>query len=191
MDVPLQLAFHNIEKSDWAEEEIRRRVDKLSDFYGHVIGCRVTVDRRTGKPVGAVPPVVHIEISLPGVAPLVVAYEPERLQREYQSPTLGNAISHAFDIAERRLAKLKDARSGRPEGGELDLHNQFLGHVAELHPDRDHGFLMTKEGGLLYFHRNSMLSGSFDDLQRGAPVHYVEEVGDTGPIARKVRVVDE
>ena len=47
---------------------------------------------------------------------------------------------------------------------------------------------MTKEGGLLYFHRNGLLSGDFDSLKRGDEVHYVEEMGDTGPIAAKVRV---
>jgi hypothetical protein len=47
---------------------------------------------------------------------------------------------------------------------------------------------MTNEGSLLYFHRNSMLAGSFDDLERGDELFYVEEMGDTGPIACKVRV---
>lgn len=47
---------------------------------------------------------------------------------------------------------------------------------------------MTKEGGLLYFHRNSLLSGDFDALRRGDNVSYVENVGDTGPLATKVRV---
>jgi len=47
---------------------------------------------------------------------------------------------------------------------------------------------MTNEGGLLYFHRNSLLSGEFDHLHRGDEVSYVEDVGDTGPIATKVRV---
>ena len=32
--------------------------------------------------------------------------------------------------------------------------------VPEITPVEDFGFLMTKEGGLLYFHRNAMLSGS-------------------------------
>ena len=54
-------------------------------------------------------------------------------------------------------------------------------------PEKDHGFLMTKEGGLLYFHRNSVLSGNFDKLKRGDEVTYVEDMGDTGPIATKVR----
>jgi cold shock CspA family protein len=47
---------------------------------------------------------------------------------------------------------------------------------------------MTKEGGLLYFHRNAILAGDFDKLRRGDEVYYIEDVGDTGPIATKVRV---
>ena len=46
----------------------------------------------------------------------------------------------------------------------------------------------TKEGGQLYFHRNSLLAGTFDDLRRGDEVYYVEEMADTGPVASKVRV---
>jgi cold shock CspA family protein len=61
--------------------------------------------------------------------------------------------------------------------------------VAETTPERDFGFLMTKEGSTLYFHRNSLLNGDFNKLKRGDPVTYVEETGDTGPIATKVRVM--
>jgi len=32
------------------------------------------------------------------------------------------------------------------------------------------------------------LSGDFDNLERGDDVYYNEDVGDTGPIATKVRV---
>ena len=60
--------------------------------------------------------------------------------------------------------------------------------MAELVPDKDHEFLMTKEGRLLYFHRNAILSGDFDKLRRGDEVYYIEDVGDTGPVATKVRV---
>jgi hypothetical protein len=63
--------------------------------------------------------------------------------------------------------------------------------VVELTPDADHGFLLTREGGLLYFHRNSVLTGDFDRLDRGDEVYYVEDIGDTGPIASKVRVKAE
>ncbi|WP_265519953.1 HPF/RaiA family ribosome-associated protein [Nitratireductor luteus] len=189
MEIPLQIAFHKAEKSDWAEQEIRARVAKLEDLYDRIIGCRVTVDQRARGAEGTVPPVVRIEISLPGTSPLVVAYEPDRLQLRYQTPELGNAINDAFAIAEHRLAQFKEAREGRNKAGHHDSQNQFLGQVAQVYPGEDHGFLLTKEGGSLYFHRNAMLQGDFDKLRPGDEVHYVEEIGDTGPLATKVRVV--
>ncbi|WP_011582087.1 MULTISPECIES: HPF/RaiA family ribosome-associated protein [Chelativorans] len=189
MQVPLQIAFHKAEKSDWAEQEIRARVDKLQTYHDRIIGCRVTVDQRARNVEGTLPPVVRIEISLPGTAPVIVAYEPDRLQQKYQSPDLGNAINDAFNLAERRLAQIKEARDGRNKDGHHDSQRQFLGQVAQLYPNEDHGFLLTNEGSSLYFHRNSLLQGDFDQLKVGDEVRYVEEVGDTGPLATKVRVI--
>ena len=64
----------------------------------------------------------------------------------------------------------------------------MLGQIVEITPAEDFGFLLTASGGLLYFHRNSVLTGDFDRLEVGDQIHYVEEMGDTGPIATKVRV---
>jgi hypothetical protein len=36
-----------------------------------------------------------------------------------------------------------------------------------------------------------VLTGDFDRLDRGDEVYYVEDIGDTGPIASKVRVKAE
>ena len=55
-------------------------------------------------------------------------------------------------------------------------------------PDEDFGFVMTREGGLLYFHRDAMTNGDFDRLRRGDDVSYVEADSDTGPVATKIRV---
>ncbi len=70
-----------------------------------------------------------------------------------------------------------------------EASNEFRGQIAELVPEKDFGYVMTKEGGLLYFHRNSLLTGDFDRLRRGDTVSYVEQAGDTGPTASKVRAV--
>jgi cold shock CspA family protein len=96
-----------------------------------------------------------------------------------------------FRIAQRGLRDLKEQREGRTKEPRHDSENQSLGQVVELTPDADHGFLLTKEGGLLYFHRNAVLIGDFDRLDRGDEVYYVEDLGDTGPIATKVRVKAE
>ena len=188
MQVPLELAFHNTESSDWAESEIRTRVADLEKIYGRIVSCRVRVDQRATNANGTIPPVVHIEIGIPGRKDLVVSHEPDHLMRKYQRPDLHQAINEAFRIAERRLLDLKEQRDGRTKEAHHDASNQALGQVAEIDPAGDFGFLLTREGGMLYFHRNAVLSGDFNDLKRGDEVYYVEDMGDTGPVASKVRV---
>lgn len=187
MDVPLQIAFHKVEKPDWAEDEIRARVEKLDKMADQLVGCRVAVEQRADNVDHTIPPVVRIELDMAGTAPIIVAYEPERLQQRYQNPDLRTAINDAFGLAEQRLEGWKERRRWETKDRHHDIQNQLLGQVAELPPGQDHGFLMTAEGGLLYFHRNSLLSGDFDELRVGDEVHYVETVGDTGPLAVKVR----
>jgi ribosome-associated translation inhibitor RaiA/cold shock CspA family protein len=186
--VPLEVAFHNIDSSDWAEQEIRERVADLEKIYARLTSCRVRVDQRAQNNNGTIPPVVHIELGIPGRPDVVVSHEPDHLMRKYQRPDLHKAINEAFRIAERRLVDLKEKRDGRTKEPHHDGPNQALGQIAEMDPAGEFGFLLTKEGALLYFHRNAMLSGNFDDLRRGHEVYYVDAMGDTGPIASKVRV---
>jgi cold shock CspA family protein len=188
MQVPIEIAFHNMETVVWAEDEIRARVGKLEKIYPRLTTCRVRVDQRARNAKGTVPPVVRIEMSVPGSKDIVVSHEPDHLQLKYQTPTLRNAINEAFRIAEDRLAAFKDQRQNRAKHPHHDQEAQFLGQVADIDPNGEFGFLLTKEGGLLYFHRNAVLSGDFNKLRSGAEVFYVEEMGDTGPIAAKVRV---
>ena len=188
MQVPLEISFHNIDSSTWAENEIRVRVAELERLYGRLVSCRVRIDQRAKDVTGTIPPVVRIELGIPGREDLVVSHEPDHLLRKYKHPDLHKAINEAFRVAERRLLDLKEQREGRTKVPHHDSENQSLGQVAEIDGGGDFGFLMTKEGGLLYFHRNAILSGNFDQLRRGDEVYYVEDVGDTGPIAAKVRV---
>ncbi len=188
LQVPLEISFHNVDHSDSAEQEIRQRVADLETLYERLISCRVRVDQRATNSNDTIPPVVRIEMGIPGGKDLVVSHEPDHLQQRYQRPDLHRAINEAFRIAERRLLDLKEQRARRTKESHHDAENQFLGQVAELHPDLDFGYLLTKEGGLLYFHRNSLLNGDFDLLKPGIEVYYVEEMGDTGPTAIKVRV---
>lgn len=192
MQKPVEIAFRNIESSDAAEAAIHDHVARLEHMFGRMTSCRVRVDQRNQNVNETMPPVVHIDISVPGHNDIVVAHEADHLQRKYQAPDLRNAINEAFRIAERRLGKYKDKLTdhGIAERGH-EAANEFRGQIAEITPERDFGFLLTKEGGLLYFHRNSLLSGDFDGLERGDEVSYVEQTGDTGPIASKVRVTEK
>ncbi len=192
MQIPVEIAFHNLPSSKEAEAAIRDHIDRLERIFGRMTTCRVRVDQRNQNSGGTIPPVVHIEISVPGRKDIVVAHEPDHLQRKFQAPDLHNAINEAFRIAERRLSKYKDKLTDHGTAAMAhEASNEFRGQVAELTPQEDFGFLMTKEGGLLYFHRNSVLAGDFDRMHRGDEVSYVESMGDTGPTASKVRVLEK
>ena len=188
MQIPIEIAFHNLPKSDWAENEIRDHVARLEGIYDRLTTCRVRVDQRASNAGNTIPPVVRIELSLPGRKDIVVAHEPDHLQRKFQAPDLRNAINEAFRIAERQLTQYKDQLKDRTAAAGHEAAHEMRGQVAEITPAQDYGFLLTASGGLLYFHRNSLLSGDFDRLKRGDDVYYVEDMGDTGPTAKKVRV---
>jgi ribosome-associated translation inhibitor RaiA len=188
LQVPLEISFHNMEHFDWAEEEIRKRVHALETIYDRLVSCRVRVDHRASNSSDTIPPVVRIEMGIPGRKDLVVSHEPEHLQQRYQRPDLHRAINEAFRIAERQLRAYKDKTTDYTKELRHEAEQRNLGQVTELVPERDCGFLITKEGSLLYFHRNSLLNGDFDALKLREEVYYVEAVGDTGPIATKVWV---
>ncbi len=62
MQVPLEIAFHNVEKTPEAEDEIRARVADLERMYDRLVSCRVRVDQRATNQSGTIPPVVRIEL---------------------------------------------------------------------------------------------------------------------------------
>src|SRR5207302_2126433 len=139
LQVPLEIAFHNIASSDWAEQEIRTRVAELEKLYDRLVSCRVRIDQRAKDLTGTIPPVVHIELGIPGRRDLVVSHEPEHLLRKYRHPDLHKAITEAFRIAERQLLDLKDELDDHSKGVAHESERQFLGQVAEIDRERDFG----------------------------------------------------
>jgi cold shock CspA family protein/ribosome-associated translation inhibitor RaiA len=188
MQIPLEISFHNVDHSDWAEDEIREHVGKLEQIYSRLKSCRVRVEQRADNAKHTIPPVVRIELGIPGRKEIVVAHEPERLQRKYHRPDLHNAINEAFRIATQQLSALKEERSSRHSARLQEDGYEFLGQIAELRPEEDFGFVMTADGSLLYFHRDAMTNGDFNKLRRGDDVSYAVADSDTGPVAGRVRL---
>lgn len=187
MEVPLELAFHGLDHSDWAEADIRKRVDKLARLHDRLTAARVRVEmdgrqHRTGNLF-----VVRIELSVPGASDLVVSQEPHRAKEKYREPSLRTAIRDAFEAAERQLLDAK-----RQMNGDVKVHEaEMRGQISQVFRDEDHGFLINNTGSQLYFTRDALMRGDFDNLKPGDAVYYIEIVGDTGPIAKKVWPVEQ
>ena len=185
MDRPLEIAFHNIHSSESVELEIRAHVERLETRFPHLIACRVSVEALHHSHSNGNLPEVHIVLSVPG-RDLVVSREPKKTEHKRNHATLHSVLKDSFKAAERQLesfkGKLREDTS-KPTGSAM------AGQVTLIEPGADHGYLLNSTGSQLYFHRDSVTNGDFARLTPGTPVHYVEEAGDAGPVATKVRLV--
>ncbi|HEY9799769.1 MAG TPA: HPF/RaiA family ribosome-associated protein [Leptolyngbyaceae cyanobacterium] len=181
MIIPLQITFHNIPPSEAVEAKIRSLADKLEHFYNRITSCRVIVDaphrhQRNGKLYQ-----IRIDITVP-TGEIVVNRDPP----EHQShEDIYVAIRDAFDAAKR---KLQDHTSLLRQ--ETKTHaEQPHGRIASLFSDEGYGFIEIPDGSEVYFHRNSLFNGDFDQLQVGDEVRFAEEEGDKGLQASTVRLI--
>lgn len=181
MIIPLQITFHNIPPSEAVEAKIRSLADKLEHFYNRITSCRVIVDaphrhQRNGKLYQ-----IRIDITVP-TGEIVVNRDPP----EHQShEDIYVAIRDAFDAAKR---KLQDHTSLLRQ--ETKAHaEQPHGRIASLFSDEGYGFIETPDGSEVYFHRNSLFNGDFEQLQVGDEVRFAEEEGDKGLQASTVRLI--
>jgi ribosome-associated translation inhibitor RaiA len=181
MQEPLEIVFHNLQPSAALEADIRQRFEKLAKLYDRLTTCRVSVEglhkqHRTGNIFE-----VHIDMLVPG-GEIVVSKQPQKAKERFANPDVYTSVREAFKAAERQLLEYK-----RQLSGEVKQHGpMFQGQVAEMHVEEEYGYILTAEGSLLYFHRNAMLNGDFEKLQRGSLVHYTPGDGETGPTAVKV-----
>jgi len=197
----LQITYRNVMPSATIEEWIREEAEKLDTFYRHIVACRVAVHvphrhHRKGSLYH-----IRIDLQVPG-GEIIVNREPtlasevrvlehpaaaKHLELHPLMKNLHLAIKSAFRIAARRLQDY-----ARRQRGEVKLHLP-LAHafVSKIFPAEGYGFLTSNDGREIYFHENSVLNDAFPHLELGTAVSFVEELGDHGPQASTVRIVDE
>lgn len=199
MPSELQLTFRNIRPSKEVKEFIRAEAAKLDSFYSQVMACHVTVElphrhRRKGGRYN-----IRVKLNMPR-GEIVVKREPnlathvrqlgQRGIKKYAEVNASHkdlhvAIADAFHAAARRLQDF-----GRRQRGDTKTHAAASeGRVSKMFGDQGYGFLVTRDGQEIYFHKNSVLGRSFERLKVGTLVRFVEERGENGPQASTVRVL--
>jgi cold shock CspA family protein len=186
MNVPLEISYRDVEKTDELESLIREKTAKLEDVCDYISSVRVAVElaqkhHKSGNPVR-----VRLDITVPPGNELVVEKEPKPGDEHIN---VGVIVRRAFEAAWRQLRELKSRQHD-----EVKKHPEQEAHalVDKLFPDKEYGFLKTTESGReLYFHKNSVLHNDFTRLEVGTGVHYAEEMGEDGPQATSVKIVDK
>jgi len=131
MQVPLQISFRNMDSSAAVESRVRDEVNKLSEFYERIIGCRVMVEiphrhREMGKRFR-----VRVYMTVPG-GEIVANNEPslhatrQDLETDVRQKGEETAAPHkdvyvairdAFKAARRQLQEF-----AREQRGEVKYH---------------------------------------------------------------------
>jgi cold shock CspA family protein/ribosome-associated translation inhibitor RaiA len=185
MQVPLKITFRNVRKDSATEDLIRKQAAKLERVCDHIISCRIAVEKpqehqRTGNPFR-----VRIDVTVPPEHELVVVRDSSEGDLHEQ---LSTVIRDAFGAMRRQLRKLVEKQHG-----DIKTHpeQEVDGFVARLFPEQGYGFIKRLDGQEIYFHKNSLPGNEFDRLEIGTGVQCFEQVGDKGPQASTVRIVDK
>ncbi|WP_342644179.1 HPF/RaiA family ribosome-associated protein [Rhodoligotrophos ferricapiens] len=183
METPIQIAFKNLDTSQFLEKHIRERASKLERFHGNITACRVVVDAPhrstgTGKPALG----LTVEVEVPGRT--LVA---KNGKDNYDGRDGGTAlVNRVFEAMERQLSEHADIRSQQVKSHESAGDT---GKVVRLFPEQNYGFVEVIGSPDLYFTRNSVVDGSFDELKVGMMVRVTRATteGPWGPQASSVR----
>ncbi|HYP57459.1 MAG TPA: HPF/RaiA family ribosome-associated protein [Beijerinckia sp.] len=187
MDRPLQIAFRNTKPSGFLERFIQERMLRLERFYNHITGCRVVVEIPHQSPEAAKKALaVAVEVEVPGRPKIIGKSEEDRHDTKGdQRP----AVNRAFDAVRRQLEEIIDIKKGQ-----VKRHDDLLetGVVARLFPAQNYGFIEVRGAPDLYFTRNAVVRGSFDEMAVGAMVQVTRATseGPMGPQASSVRLVE-
>jgi ribosomal subunit interface protein len=184
MQVGLEIAYRDVEKSDAIENLIHKKLAKLQKLHDHIISCRISIERPQKSQQSGNPYRVRITTRIPPGHEIIVTRDPK--DHDIHDP-LDVIVRNAFDVTARQLKKYVDRQQR-----DVKVHprQQTSAIVAELNGAEGYGFLETIDGRRIYFHERSVLHDAFNRLKIGDGVNYEEEMGDRGPQASSVHVVD-
>jgi ribosomal subunit interface protein len=167
MRLPLQITFRNMAPSPALEERIRGRAEELERFFDRITSCRVVVECRHRRHHQGKLFEVRIDLTVPGHE--IAGGRGNGADHAHEDAHV--AVRDAFDAVRRQLED-----HGRRRRGAVKLHAvPDHGRIARLLPDRDCGFIVTAQDEEIYFHRNSVVEGRFDDLKVGAEVRFIAQ----------------
>ena len=181
MQIPLEIRFHNLDRSPEIEAAAREAATKLERFAEQIIRCQVTIEaphkhHHRGNLFS-----VTVDVRLPGGE--VVASRTPSAHHAHEDVRV--ALRDAFDAARRQVQDRVRVRRGKVKAHETPAH----GEIVALDVDAGFGRIRSADGREIYFHRNSVLNADFSLLEVGAEVRFDEEPGEQGPQASSVHLI--
>lgn len=181
MQTPIELAFKHVEPTDEIKALIFEKASHLETFFDGITSCHVYVraphqSQRKGNLYE-----VTIEVRVPGDELVVRQDQNDVAEHEHLRVVIRDAFAAMAIELKRWKSQIR---------GDVKSHDGMLqGKVVEIRHDEDFGQIVTTDNRLIYFHRNSVTDGSFDELRPRDTVELVVQTDESeiGPQASSVR----
>jgi cold shock CspA family protein len=184
MKVPLSISYRDVEKSDSIDNLIREKAQKLEQVCDYITSCRVAIERPHSFVKNRNPFRVRIDITLPPQQEVIVAKEPGNNEMDDALPTV---IRDAFEAARKQLKKIVELQRQRVK---VHPEQEVSAIITQINKEAGFGYITTVGGREIYFHKNSVVNEEFEKLETGKGVSFSESMGDKGPQASAIKIMD-
>jgi ribosomal subunit interface protein len=167
-----RITIRDIPHSEALEAYITKKADKLYNYCNRIMQCSVVVDqaqkhKHQGKLYNA-----RIDITVPG-SELAVNHAIDE--------DVYVAVRKAFDALRSQLVSFT-----AKQRGDVKTHDQaLLGKVVKLFPEEQFGFI-EHNGEEYYFSSENVVKPTFDKLEIGTEVQFIESLGNEGKQANRI-----
>lgn len=185
MQVEPEITFHGIQHSEYNDDYIQERIQRLERLTDDIIACRVVCEKPHRHHQKGNPYHVRVELTLPKHRDLVAKKEAGQ-QRPVELRTV---IKEAFEAVEKQVKEVTARQRNQVKAHDGADTPHAL--VVRINRDAGFGFIKSPLGDEYYFHRNSVLHSDFDRLEVGTEVRFDWEMGDEGPQATTVQIVNK
>lgn len=180
MQLPVQITFRNLDRSETVEAKVRERVEELEKFHPGIVSCRVVIEAPNRRRHHGRLYHVRVDLKVPGKE-IVVKRDPSE---HHAHEDIYVTVRDCFDAVRRQL----EDHSRRQRGATKTHEGQNHGRVIQLLAKERYGLIAATDGEEVYFHPNAVVDGSFDRLCVGDEVRFVVHPGEgeKGPQASSV-----
>lgn len=171
--LPVQITTRDIPNSAAIESLVRKRAEKLTQFFDRINSCRIVIEapqkhKHQGKLFN-----IRIDVKVPGN---------EFVANKKANEDINIAIRDAFNAIERQLEEHANKRHGQ-----VKTHNDIMrGYIVRMMPEEGYGFIKGIDGNEYYFSVTNVSYPNFNQLVIGDAVEYIYEPLSEGRQAQRV-----
>ena len=186
MKITPEITYRHLEKNAAIHNLVEEKIAKLEQFCDYMNSCRVVIEKDSSNPDSGSPYRVSIDITIPHKREIAVVEKPDTGK---QYIPLETVIRDAFEAARRQIVSISTEQQGKRK---VHPEQEVSAVVEKIFFEEGYGFIREAGTGReIYFHRNSVVHDDFNRLVVGAGVRYKETMGEMGPQATTVQLIDK